>query len=205
MTRTIYRLPGVRMSVRAKPVPIQRAVEWLFQVCPKTSESADLHLEAIGVAPEQVPGSIPNWIRTELPAIDSDPFMIQGPAGERAAVGRFDGLLFCAWIDLEHTLARLVFAMREEEQPQSTTLSILSLVLFPVLRDVFLRQRGLLLHSAAVKCPNGVGIQFVAESGGGKTTTSLSLVRLGAKLVRMTSWLCRLRETKLPPTACQSR
>jgi hypothetical protein len=140
-------------------------------------------LEAIGVAPEQVLGAIPNWIRTELPAIDSDPFMIQGPAGERAAVGRFDGLLFCAWIDLEHTLARLVFAMREEEQPQSTTLSILSLVLFPVLRDVFLRQRGLLLHSAAVKCPNGVGIQFVAESGGGKTTTSLSLVRLGAKLV----------------------
>jgi hypothetical protein len=80
-------------------------------------------------------------------------------------------------------MARLVCEMGDEEQPQSTTLSIISLVLFPVLRDVFLRKQGLLLHSAAVKCPNGIGIQFVAESCGGKTTTCLSLVRLGAKFV----------------------
>jgi hypothetical protein len=53
-------------------------------------------------------------------------------------------------------MARLVCEMGDEEQPQSTTLSIISLVLFPVLRDVFLRKQGLLLHSAAVKCPNSV-------------------------------------------------
>jgi len=145
--------------------------------------SHDLRLEAMGTGPDQVAEAMPDWVRAALPATNSDPLMIQGPAGELAAFGQFDGLLFCAWINTEQTLARLVCGMRDGEQSAIVTQSIISLVLWPVLREVFLRKLGILLHSAAVKCPNGMGLQFIAESGGGKTTTSLSLVRLGAKLV----------------------
>jgi len=181
MACVTYQLPGLKMSVRAQPLRVQMALEWLFQVCPKTSESPDLHLEALGTGPEQVIDAIPEWVQVALPSIDSGSsvIMIQGPAEESAAVGWFDGLLFCAWTNSEGAIARLVCGMRDGEQ----TRSIIPSVLFPVLRDVFLRKRRLLLHSAAVRCPNGMGLQFVALSCGGKTTTSLSLVRLGAKLV----------------------
>lgn len=56
-------------------------------------------------------------------------------------------------------------------------------VLVPLLREIMLDSNLLLFHSAAVACPDGTGILFFADSGGGKTTTSLSLMRLGARLL----------------------
>jgi len=176
-----YQLPGLKMSVRAEPLRLQMALDWLFQLCPKTLESPDLHLEAVGTRPEQVINAIPEWARESLQfaVSGSAAIMIQGPAGESAAVGRLEDLLFCAWTSSEGEIARLVCGMRDGEQ----TRSIIPSVIFPILRNVFLRERRLLLHSAAVQCPNGMGLQFVALSCGGKTTTSLSLVRLGARLI----------------------
>ena len=167
------------MSVQAEPARLQAALEWLFQICPKTLEPPDLHLEVAGIRPEQVIEAIPAWVRAALPSKDADstPVMIKGPAGELAAVGWFDDLLFCAWLNSDGTMARLVCGMKDGGQ------NIIPSVLNPILREVFLRRRQLLIHSAAVKCPNGLGLQFVALSCGGKTTTSLSLVRLGAKLI----------------------
>lgn len=105
--------------------------------------------------------------------------MLRGPMGERATVGWFDGLLFCAWTDSREDVIELVCGMREDRN----TRSIIPSVLVPMLREVLSRRRRLLLHAAAVYCPNAVGIQLVAPSCGGKTTTSMSLVRRGALLV----------------------
>jgi hypothetical protein len=171
------------MSVQAEPPAVRQALEWLFQVCQQSSELSDLHLEAGGMGTDRIMDAIPDWVRPVLPRNDADPFMVEGPHGETATVGRFYGLLFCAWINKKQTVVRLACEMGDEEHPQSTLLSIISLVLFPVLRDVFLRRQGILLHAAAIKCPNNKGVLLIAESCGGKTTTSLSLVRLGAKLV----------------------
>lgn len=181
MSCITYQLPGLKMSVRAQPERVQLALEWLFQVCPKTLDAPDLHLEAVGTSLEHVIDAIPDWVRMALPSNDPEApvIMIRGQAHESAAAGWFDGMLFCAWTDAESHIVRLFCGMKDDVP----TRSIIPSVIFPILRDVMLRQRQFMLHSAAVKCPNGLGLQFIALSGGGKTTTCLSLVRLGAKLL----------------------
>jgi hypothetical protein len=55
-------------------------------------------------------------------------------------------------------------------------------VINPVLREVLLTRRRFLLHAAGVLM-DGLGILFIAISGGGKTTAALSVVRGGGKLI----------------------
>ncbi|OHB65460.1 MAG: hypothetical protein A2Y76_05760 [Planctomycetes bacterium RBG_13_60_9] len=56
-------------------------------------------------------------------------------------------------------------------------------VLVPLVRDLLLYQGKVLMHAGCVATPNGDGLIFMADSGGGKTTTALSLFREGFDFV----------------------
>ncbi len=181
LSATTIQLPGLAMSIAATPERVRSAIGWLFQVCPRTDAQPDLSVEAIGVSAEQVDDHLPSWVRDGFTIDPSTtlPVMISGPDSDSAAIGSFDGLLFCAWEESINRKIKLVCGIRNG----APTRSIIPSVLFPVLRDVLLKRELLLLHSAAVRSPDGRGLLFIAVSGGGKTTTNLAMVRRGAKLV----------------------
>jgi hypothetical protein len=56
-------------------------------------------------------------------------------------------------------------------------------VLNPLLRELWLDRKTLLLHGAGVRGRSGGSILLLADGGGGKTTTALSMVRRGYRLL----------------------
>ncbi|MFH2057839.1 MAG: nucleotidyltransferase family protein [Pseudomonadota bacterium] len=56
-------------------------------------------------------------------------------------------------------------------------------VLFPALREILLDQGKALIHSGCVVTPAGDAFLIIADSGGGKTSTSISLTRQGFKFI----------------------
>ncbi len=175
-------LPGLRVSIAARPERLQSAFEWLFQLCPTASGAADLRIEADGMCTEAVERCMPEWLRAWLPGTveGAMPLLVAGPTGEVATLGRFDGLVFCAVAQFCQGSLRLLCSMRDGG---NRTRSIIPSLLVPLLREVLAARGRFLLHAAAVEIEPGAGILLIAPSGGGKTTTTLALVRQGARLV----------------------
>ncbi|WP_321492924.1 nucleotidyltransferase family protein [uncultured Desulfobacter sp.] len=56
-------------------------------------------------------------------------------------------------------------------------------VLIPALRELLLNQGKALLHAGCVASPAGDAVLIIADSGGGKTSTTISLTRQGFKFI----------------------
>jgi len=178
---TKYKLPRLVLSLSGTPPRIQLALESVFQLFPKTEEPADVLLEARAGNPDEIRGLLPDWLHARISAEDGEmePVMVWGPQAQPGAVGVHLGLPFCAWASPGGERIDLVCGIQQE----GPTIGIIVPVLVPLLREMFLSKGLFLFHSAAAICPNGVGLLLVAVSGGGKTTTALSLMRKGARLL----------------------
>jgi hypothetical protein len=197
-----YRLPGVRFSVEGPESKVQTIINAMFQLCPRDGGTPDVKLTSRLVSESRLADAIPEWIAREIAAgrVASDPIMVMGPAGEPAALSRTPNSVGCAWLNENADTIHFVASMANPPEtnrpghlerpvlPRSTlytgpvALSIQT-VLMPVLREVFLRRNRILIHSAAVVYPDDTGVLFVANGGGGKTTTALSVLRKGARLL----------------------
>jgi len=71
-----------------------------------------------------------------------------------------------------------------------------SSIIFPIINEFFAQRKLYFIHSASLS-KNGQGILFVAPSGGGKSTASLSLVKAGYKLLSDDINLLDTRNTQL--------
>ena len=176
-----FNIHGTALSVTGTPARIQLALETLFHLFPKTRKRANLYLEGRAVYNNNIDEALPKWLLeqiTDLP-IGAEPKMFFGPQTQIATIAIYNGLFFSAWTS-EKNSNRIQFCCGLQNHPLR---GIFQPVLIPLLREYFISLKGLLLHSASVMCPNGIGLLFIALSGGGKTTTALSLIRKGAKLL----------------------
>jgi len=176
-----YLLPGLRLAVKGHPPKLHQAIDGYFNLCPTSADPPELQLDCQGVAATEFRGRLPEWLRqvSLVSQTASSTVLITGPTGERAVFAEYDGFTACAWWHPAHEQIRAVCDFREGEPAGS----ILPSVLVPLIREFLEKKERLLLHAAAVLGPGDVGMMFVAASGGGKTTTALSLVRRGAKLI----------------------
>lgn len=177
-----YKLPGMSISVNGTHPRIRFALEAMFQMCPITEEKADIHIEGCGHYDNKIDALLPDWLVEEINNghNGSDVLMTYGPEGNIAVVSTYEDLLFCAWSSMNgDNQIQFIGGIKENGR----TIGPIYSVLTPILREYFLVRGYLLLHGAAVICPNDIGILLIAPSGGGKTTTALSLVRNGARLL----------------------
>lgn len=175
-----YQLPGLRVSIAGRPPRLQAAMDWLYQLCPATNAAPELRLEVEGVPAEAVEFLMPPWVRARVPdTVDSEmPLLLAGAAGELATLGAFDGLLSFAVARPNSGEIRLYCGLPEMRPAWNIIPSLIT----PLLREELLARSRFLMHSAAVDVL-GNGAVLAAPSGGGKTTTTLALVRHGARLV----------------------
>jgi hypothetical protein len=87
--------------------------------------------------------------------------------------------LSCCWLDRNDNCLNFLTTNKSDSQSFCSVQTALS----PVLRDLYIDRKALLLHAASICCFEETGILLLADGGGGKTTTSLSLMTNGAKLL----------------------
>ena len=197
-----YRLPGLTLSIEGPTSAAQSILAALFQLCPRQAGRGEMTLTSRLVSEDRLADAVPDWVAAGIPSIQKilDPVLIVGPAGQFAAVARTENSVCCASVDETGSAMEFVATTRtvvdagrpsvpgrprELKSAQYTGPVALSVqtVLIPILREVFLRRNRVLVHSAAAACPDGTGILFIADGGGGKTTTALTVLRKGARML----------------------
>lgn len=125
------------------------------------------------------PELLPQWLLNEMSQTD---FEIQPRMffhkDQVAVMAKDHQSIFCAILDLGKN--RIKFITIAENEPDRGIFNPLLIILF---REILNHSGYVLLHSAAVCFPGGSGAIIIGESGQGKTTTALSMVRNGAKLL----------------------
>lgn len=177
----VYDLPGITLSIVASPPRVEKALNNIFKECPLTQQKPVVTLKGLGVDHSDLFDCLPDWITTRLPGLEisMEPVMLYGPENQAAAIGICDELMFCAWHSKNGNQIDFVCTLDNQDY----TYGLFHPVLVPIFREIYLLHGLLLLHSAGVSCPNGVGALIIAISGGGKTTTALSMVRREARLL----------------------
>jgi hypothetical protein len=178
---SVYALPGLSFTINGRPSHLQQAVTRLFHLYRCEGVGADLCLKVEQVPPPDLRRHLPEWlwncVRRTPPGLQ--PAFLKGPDHTKATVAVSDDVLCCAWLDEQAQILHLV-CTQFEDRPQTAPLQP---VLMPLLRELLLAQGRLLIHGASVVTPGNRGLIFVAVSGGGKTTSALSVVRQGGRLL----------------------
>ena len=170
-----------------------------FCLCPEVCSAVDVIVDSRFFCGNGPGCGLPDWLTAGFNRIRSDNGLVslfRGPSGEPVSVTAFDDVLTFAGssasfdrIDVGVWEKKAVCpanasgegnrAVGAERNVSSSVQSVLP----PILREFFVRHGLLLMHSAALRLDGGKGILIAADGGGGKTTTAISLVRRGAKLL----------------------
>jgi hypothetical protein len=178
----LFRFPDFVLKVGGEPSPVREAVGTLFQLFPNSADDGlkqiDMHVSDFLEDGSTV---LPQYMAKFLcePELVAEPMQVHGENGAIGFIHAHDDVFTACYYMPERSRIELVATRKKIG---FTPLCITS-VLVPLLRELLLDHHQVLLHSAAIACPDGTGILLLADSGGGKTTTSLSLLRLGAKLL----------------------
>lgn len=178
----LYRFPAFVLKVSGDPSPVREAVSTLFRFFPNSSDSCyrqiEMHVwDLLDDGSTVLPVFLSRYLTN--PDAVAEPTMVQGENVSIGFIHAHDGVFTACYYMPRDSRIEFVATRRSIGK---TPLCITS-VLMPLLREVLLDHQCALFHSAALACPDGTGILLFADSGGGKTTVSLCLMRLGAKLL----------------------
>lgn len=178
------RLPyGVTLKVLGPPSPLRFDIDRLFDFCPVDSSPPHILLTVYPEKPiNELVKIVPDWLQAnfDLASAGPLPHAVHGAAGEIAvlAANAFGGLLAVLSGD-----GKNIQATSWRKVDHAIPMVPSGLVIKPLLKTVFQKNGKLLAHGAGLKCPNGIGLAIIADKGGGKTTTALSLLRMGAHIL----------------------
>ena len=178
----LYRFPAFVLKVSGAPSPVREAVSALFRLFPNSTAGCctqiEMHVwDLLDDGSAVIPVCLAPYLTN--PEAIAEPTMVQGENISKGFIHAHDGVFTaCYYMSGD---ARIEFVATRRGIGK-TSLCITS-VLVPLLREILLDHRLALFHSAALACPDGTGMLLFADSGGGKSTISLCLMRLGAKLL----------------------
>jgi len=178
---SVFELPGLNLSIKGTPRIFQIELEHLFQLCSNKDVVPDVTLQATAVPFPLFQNYLSRWIcrQLDLNSLGQQPSMLKGPDGNMAIAVRIEGVPYCAWTNKPEKKIYLVSALRNGAYRSAPVQSIL----MPLLRELLLGHEYLLIHGASVVTPDNVGLLFIAPSRGGKTTTMLSVLRQGGRMI----------------------
>lgn len=173
---------GVPFCLQGPASPARAALAAMFACLPRQNASSYITLRVHQLEQfKALEALVPPWLQAYVHAQPEggDVVLVYADGGDCAALAVNRQAIYCAWLSVA---AQRICYVALKKTDSLTPLSVSS-VLVPVLREFFATHKMLLLHAAAVRIPSGHGFVFLAESGGGKTTTALTLLRSGAQLL----------------------
>ena len=177
-----HSIAGIGITIRGPRSPVTDAVLEMFRLTrpPRLPETVSLTIYDLkGI--DGLDSILPEWLCEKLRhlAPSQDALMVYGPDGDLATIINSGTARYCAWMAVGAKEIRYLSCKMTEHR---TPLSVSS-VLVPVLRELVAAHDRVLLHAASLCFPDKTGILILADSGGGKTTTALSVLRQGARFL----------------------
>lgn len=136
----------------------------------------------ISINNEYMSSPLPDWIDSQITNRREYDHVhaFYGPDGEMAALLSNGEGFVCGL--LNKTADRIDITLGKTGAMESMMMSP-SAIFTPLIQEVLQRRSHLVFHSAGLQLQDGTGIMILADSGGGKTTTALSLLRKNASML----------------------
>ena len=176
-----YALPGLTLCVMGPSSPVSDAIEKMLCQCRTAPRKADVEIWTY-ISDEYSELLLPEWLTPyfSIPQNFPLPYFIRNKNGEMAVLNSVGPNTFsCAVVDAKCTTIQF---FNKTIRNCNIPLCVQS-VLSPLLREFFSKRGKMLLHGAGICNSEGKAIVFLGDSGAGKTTTALSLMRLGLRLI----------------------
>jgi len=176
-----YALPGLTLRVMGPSSPVSDAIEKMLCRCRTAPRQSDVEIWAY-IRDEYSELHMPEWLTQYFPVSPNlyFPYFIRNKNGEMAVLDSVGPDTFsCAVVNAKCTTIQF---FNKTIRNYNIPLCIQS-VLSPLLREFFIERGKMLLHGAGLCNSEGKAIIFLGDSGAGKTTTALSLMRLGLRLI----------------------
>ena len=176
-----YELAGLKIHMQDMPEVLEKAIDKAFSL--SRIESIDVDIELRGKILED------NSFFEEMPLFISRKFQEIGAGEDPVLISREKGefaLLAKGKESSSYAVCSPPFNNIElccQKLTKKSTPLIFQSVLIPVIGELLMKQGKLLMHAGCVGTPEGDGILLLADSGGGKTTTSFSMAREGFSLM----------------------
>jgi hypothetical protein len=177
-----HSIAGIGINIQGPRSPVTDAVLEMFRLTRPSRLPEKVSLTIYDLKGfDGLDSILPPWLCEKLRHLvpSEDAFMVYGPDGDLATIINSGAARYCAWMAKGATEIRYLSCKMTGER---TPLSVSS-VLVPVLRELVAAHDRVLLHAASLCCPDQTGIMVLADSGGGKTTTALSMLRQGAQFL----------------------
>ena len=175
-----YNVAGTVIGFNTPASPIESVIESNFRLCSKTQRPPTLKISGSTVDLNRFVDALPDWLAALASAAKPsfEPAMAVTAEGT-AVIAKDHDSISCAWLSKNNKVLHFCGG-RQGELP---TPMVIQPLIAPLLRDIKIQAHQILLHAAAVCMNNGTGILVSAPGYGGKTTTTMSLVSHGAKLL----------------------
>jgi len=178
---TCYTWADLTIRVTEAPAVIEDAMEKMFGLCRTMVHDGDVDVRMILRENNDFIETMPLSIRKRYETMpeNPDPVIEFYPNGEFAVLaksGTTGAYAVCTPPFTEVDIYSQVLVH------QASPL-LFNAVLIPVIRELLLHRGKALLHAGCVATSAGDGLIIIADSGGGKTTTTIALAREGFRVI----------------------
>jgi hypothetical protein len=184
-----YALPGLTLCLFGDKSPSTEIMAELLSQWGEITAHTDTGITVVvrSFSADQWGIRLPEWLRLRISQIrptddeNSPAHMFYGPTDIWAVLVRHQEYHVAFW---DHQKFLIEYHSYSDKKPPIFFARAFILALMkPLLREVLATKGHYLLHAAAVISEGNIGALLVGQGGAGKTTTALSFVRLGGKII----------------------
>ena len=178
--------PDICLSFTGDDYSARQAIEFMFDFCQDLSGPEEPYTDnivaEITINNDYLSSRLPAWIDRQITGDQQfdDVHSFYGPAGEAAALLSNQEGFVCGILSAEAN--RIDITLGKTNGSHATMMSP-SAIFTPLIQEALQRRHHLIFHSAGLELPDETGVMILADSGGGKSTTALSLLRKNARML----------------------
>ena len=176
-----YELAGLKIQLQDMPKMLGKGIDKAFSLSQVESLDVDITLNGKILEDNSFFDAMPPFVSRKYEQISAgdDPVLFFGSDGEFALLDKGKESSSYAVCYPPFTY----IGLRCQKPTKMSTPLLFQSVLIPVIGELLLKKGKLLMHAGCVGTPEGDGILLLADSGGGKTTTSFTMAREGFSLI----------------------
>jgi hypothetical protein len=182
-----FAFPGLNISLLDQGSSIKGYVADVLERWGEPTSETGLPLEIRSFPADRWTVKLPQWVVERVPriipaeetAVSAQVFY--GPSGLAVVMITAKEFHAALWDQQTSIITYHYFSDQKPENTFST--GLIQAVMKPLLREILAARGHFMIHAAAVMIGEKVGALLVGQGGAGKTTTALSLVRMGGRII----------------------
>ncbi len=175
-----YDVGGLIIRPVSRDAIITRDIENAFSLSRCYTVDFDITLEGFIRLDNDYFQNMPAFVRGRVDGIDKQsPWCFKGPDGQIVVLARGKETSSYTISSPPYDLIQLNCQKLSEKAAPL----LYQTVLLPMISELLVKRGRLLMHAGCVATPEGDGILLIADSGGGKTTTTFSMANHGFRFI----------------------